>query len=41
MQETKINLIKNNYDDYLSAAKKNSEILLKMFNNDPLKKNIS
>ena len=37
----KINLIKNNYDDYLSAAKKNSEILLKMFNNDPLKKNIS
>ena len=37
----KINLIKNNYDAYLLAAKKNSKILLEIFNNDPLKENIS
>jgi hypothetical protein len=36
----KINLIKNNYESYLTAAKKNSDILLKIFNDDPLKKNI-
>ena len=37
----KINLIKNNYESYLTSAKKNSEILLKIFNDDPLKKNIN
>ena len=36
----KIVLIKNNYEDYLLSAKKNSLILSKIFNNDPLKKNI-
>ena len=36
----KINLIKDNYESYLAEAKKNSEILLKIFNDDPLKKNI-
>ena len=37
----KINLIKNNYETYLNAARKNSEILLRIFNDDPLKKNIN
>ena len=37
----KINQIKNNYETYLLAARKNSEILLKIFNDDPLKKNIN
>ena len=36
----KIILIKNNYENYLTAAKKNSNILFKIFNEDPLKKNI-
>ncbi len=36
----KIILIKNDYENYLEAAKKNSNILLKIFNEDPLKKNI-
>lgn len=37
----KIDLIKNNYESYLVSARKNSEILLKLFNEDPLKKNIN
>ena len=37
----KIDLIKSNYETYLVAARKNSEILLKLFNEDPLKKNIN
>ena len=37
----KIVKIKNNYEEYLSSAKKNSSILLNIFNNDPLKKNIN
>ena len=37
----KIILIKNNYQSYLLAAKKNSSILSKIFSNDPLKKNIN
>ena len=37
----KIDLIKNNYETYLVAARKNSEILFKLFNEDPLKKNIN
>ena len=37
----KINQIKNNYETYLLAARKNSEILFKIFNDDPLKKNIN
>ena len=36
----KIILIKNDYENYLEAAKKNSNILVKIFNEDPLKKNI-
>ena len=32
--------IKDNYDNYLSCAKKNSLILHEVFSNDPLKKNI-
>ena len=36
----KIILIKDDYENYLEAAKKNSNILLKIFNEDPLKKNI-
>ena len=36
----KIILIKNDYENYLEAAKKNSNILFKIFNEDPLKKNI-
>ena len=32
--------IKDNYDRYLSCAKKNSSILYEVFSNDPLKKNI-
>ena len=32
--------IKDNYDKYLSYAKKNSSILYELFSNDPLKKNI-
>ena len=32
--------IKDNYDSYLSCAKKNSSILHEVFSNDPLKKNI-
>ena len=37
----KIVKIKNNYEEYLSSAKKNSSILLNIFNHDPLKKNIN
>ncbi len=37
----KIVLIKNNYESYLLSAKKNSSILFKIFNDDPLKKNIN
>ena len=37
----KIVKIKNNYEEYLSSAKKNSFILLNIFNDDPLKKNIN
>ena len=37
----KIVKIKNNYEEYLSSAKKNSSILLNIFNDDPLKKNIN
>lgn len=37
----KIILIKNNYEDYLTSAKKNSKILADIFSKDPLKKNIS
>lgn len=37
----KIIKIKNNYEEYLSSAKKNSSILLNIFNHDPLKKNIN
>ena len=37
----KIIKIKDNYEMYLSAAKKNSSVLLEIFNNDPLKKNIN
>ena len=36
----KIILIKNDYENYLEAARKNSNILFKIFNEDPLKKNI-
>ena len=36
----KIVQIKNNYSKYLISAKKNSDILYKIFQNDPLKKNI-
>ena len=36
----KIILIKNDYENYLQAARKNSNILFKIFNEDPLKKNI-
>ena len=37
----KIIKIKDNYKDYLSAAKKNSLILANNFRNDPLRKNIN
>jgi hypothetical protein len=37
----KIIKIKDNYKDYLLAAKKNSIILADKFKNDPLKKNIN
>ena len=37
----KIVKIKDNYEEYLSSAKKNSSILLNIFNHDPLKKNIN
>ena len=36
----KIIFIKDDYENYLDAAKKNSDILLKIFNEDPLRKNI-
>ena len=37
---SKIILIKDDYENYLESAKKNSNILFKIFNEDPLKKNI-
>jgi len=37
----KIIKIKDNYRDYLLAAKKNSLILANQFKNDPLRKNIN
>jgi hypothetical protein len=32
--------IKDNYNEYLTCAKKNSSILYEVFSNDPIKKNM-
>ena len=37
----KIVQIKNNYSEYVISAKKNANVLYNIFQNDPLKKNIS